>query len=49
VAAYYNRGVAYVIKRDYARARADLEKVLQFVPNHADTRELLEMLRGMGY
>jgi cytochrome c-type biogenesis protein CcmH/NrfG len=31
--AYFNRGGAYFMKEDYARARTDWEKMLQLEPN----------------
>ncbi|MDR1467911.1 MAG: tetratricopeptide repeat protein, partial [Spirochaetaceae bacterium] len=46
---YYNRGYAYAMKKDYARARADWEKALQLDPNDADARGNLEVLRKQGY
>jgi tetratricopeptide (TPR) repeat protein len=47
--AYYNRGITYYDKKDYARAHADWEKALQLNPNDANARNNLEVLRGMGY
>ena len=46
---YYNRGLAYYDKKDYARARADWEKTLRINPNITQARDNLEVLRGMGY
>jgi tetratricopeptide (TPR) repeat protein len=47
--AYVNRVAAYGDKGDYARARTDWEKVLQFNPNHAGALNNLEALRQMKY
>ena len=46
--AYYDRGLAYANKGEYARARADWEKVLQINPGDVGTRKNLETLRKMG-
>jgi Tfp pilus assembly protein PilF len=37
------------MKNDYARARADWEKVLEIDPNNAQARHNLGILQGMGY
>jgi Flp pilus assembly protein TadD len=47
--AYNNRGVAYAMKKDYRRARADYEKALQIDPNDWSANYDLQELKNMGY
>jgi tetratricopeptide (TPR) repeat protein len=44
----YNRGAAYFLLKDYARARADLERAHSLDANHAQVRELLDKLSKAG-
>jgi Flp pilus assembly protein TadD len=46
---YNSRGVAYIMKNDYAHARADWEKALQINPNNAAARNNLEHLQNEGH
>jgi tetratricopeptide (TPR) repeat protein len=46
--AYYNRGIVWYYKKDYARARADWEKTLQIDPDHAGARQNLELPERLG-
>jgi tetratricopeptide (TPR) repeat protein len=47
--AHNGRGFAYIMKNDYARARANWEKALQINPNNAAARNNLEHLQNEGH
>ncbi|MDR1218571.1 MAG: hypothetical protein LBK73_03065 [Treponema sp.] len=45
----FEKGFDFNLLGDYARARADWERVLRINPNHATVRNNLEVLRQMEY
>jgi len=45
--ALFHRGVLYIGMGDYNRAVNDLEAALRIEPDQSDTRELLELARGL--
>jgi tetratricopeptide (TPR) repeat protein len=48
VYAYYNRGLAYVYKRDYDRVIVEFTQTIRIDPNYANAKQGLENAQRRG-